>query len=763
MPDSFGRADSPLPAANGQDARSPSGGTHPPDAPTSDLIEALCAAHAPVSDGGHFAAGTVFGDWRVTAFIGRGGNGEVYCAEHVTLGMPAAVKVLMREEDRAKERFVREAKLLAEMRSKAFPRFFAYGEANGAVYLAMELLEPGELPADDRAVAQFMLKVCDAVAELHARGYVHRDIKPDNILWRRGGDKASAVPVLADLGLVKALNSSNSHLLTAHPLTTFTVGGVGTPGYGAPEQMERGEATAVSDIHALGVLADRCFDGKPPGPWKRIIECATSSIPAHRYPSVAALAREICCRNRRRTMSVWFCCMATLLAIGMVLREPAERLWAWWRELRNAPVLDASAVLDGKDANDVRWYLDDKPVAMPYRILDEDGGRRRWMPRRLCAVAHKDGKTYSAKRVNIVPEWAGRRKFQLSLGEDPAGGTPIRIWTPDGTPFDFVWCPPGKDETNGLGFWMAPKRLTGRQYGAFLKEGVYRHTAISSTIHHDLSSEQPIQLEFDNCYTVPVVSVPGFGITLEPPDVLQWRRSIRQADDCDGKSAEWACVPPDQVDGDRRGGGWMKMGGSGEERFIGNFNAYNPASVGTACVRYIAVSRFRNETNTVLYCTAQSLLRSKEREDVAHGEAMLKEFFRSDDMELKMLAMECCIKRGVSTLHDFGGTNAAKRLRFAAISRGDAQVLERLAVDDPDPYVRDEAYAKMSNPPQMASARYVARIKQDRETMEISKPLNVIRSLTERAALDFIVRNANLGVFRDEAQSRLDDLGAKRP
>ena len=168
----------------------------------------FCAAHAPVTDGGSFPAGTVFGDWRVTAFVGRGGNGEVYCAEHVALGIPAAVKVLMRDGDRAKARFAREAELLAKMKSKAFPRFFAYGEANGVSYLAMELLEPGELPAGDRAVAKFMLKVCEAVGELHALGYVHRDIKPGNILWRMGVSRscATAEPVLTDLGLVKGID-----------------------------------------------------------------------------------------------------------------------------------------------------------------------------------------------------------------------------------------------------------------------------------------------------------------------------------------------------------------------------------------------------------------------------------------------------------------------------------------------------------------------------------------------------------------------------
>ena len=83
------------------------------------FLSAMCAVHAPVQDAGRFPAGTIFGDWRLTAFIGRGGNGEVYCAEHTKLGTPAAVKVLVREEDRAKIRFEREAKLLSKLHSAA--------------------------------------------------------------------------------------------------------------------------------------------------------------------------------------------------------------------------------------------------------------------------------------------------------------------------------------------------------------------------------------------------------------------------------------------------------------------------------------------------------------------------------------------------------------------------------------------------------------------------------------------------------------------
>lgn len=288
-------------------ATAETGRARPPAEPP-DPIVAMCAAHGSIDSACRFPAGTIFGDWRLTAFIGRGGNGEVYCAEHVTLGTPAAVKVLVRDEERAKIRFEREARLLARLSSVAFPRFFAYGEANppaqsygvtnGIAYLAMELLEPGELPTGDRAVAKFMLKVCEAVGELHALGYVHRDIKPGNILWRPGGPRAraAAVPVLADLGLIKDIRTSDARLQTS----SVTLGGVGTPGYGAPEQMERGEATPASDIHALGVLADQCFNGNPPRAWKRIIERATSSIPAHRYQSVAALVRAIRWRHLGR-------------------------------------------------------------------------------------------------------------------------------------------------------------------------------------------------------------------------------------------------------------------------------------------------------------------------------------------------------------------------------------------------------------------------------------------------------------------------------
>ena len=289
-----------------------------------DSISAMCAAHGSVVSDGRFSAGAIFGDWRLTAFIGRGGNGEVYCAEHVSLGTPAAVKVLVRDEPRAKERFVREAKQLSELKSKSFPQFYSYGEANGCPYLAMELLEPGELPSGDRNVARFLLSVCDAVAELHSRGYIHRDIKPGNILWR------DAIPVLADLGLAREIVLPSAELQTSNiGLQTLTLGGVGTPGYGAPEQMERGEATAASDIHALGVLADRCFDGRPPRTWKRIIERATSSIPERRYPDVESFMCAVRRRHWQRNAAICLSAIVTLGVVCCLCWTPVEEHIKW--------------------------------------------------------------------------------------------------------------------------------------------------------------------------------------------------------------------------------------------------------------------------------------------------------------------------------------------------------------------------------------------------------------------------------------------------
>ena len=274
---------------------------------------------------GAFAAGTLFGDWRITAFIAKGGTAEVYCAEHVVLGTAAAVKVLSEPlTDSRKARFLREAKLLAELKSSAFPAFHGYGEANGRPYIAEELLEPGNLPEGDRPRAKYLLALCEGLKALHAKGVVHRDLKPANILFRKTGE-----PVIVDLGLAKSVDVPL--VPDGVSIVDGKVVGVGTPEYAAPEQFTGGDITPAADVHALGVLAEKLLGDQTrlrkwrsgilsASPWRRIIRRATSSIASERYQSVEAFATAIRRRHwLRNGIFAGLCLAAAGLLFGLIV------------------------------------------------------------------------------------------------------------------------------------------------------------------------------------------------------------------------------------------------------------------------------------------------------------------------------------------------------------------------------------------------------------------------------------------------------------
>ena len=248
------------------------------------------------------ADGEIVGDYAIVGFLGRGGSGEVYRGEHRFLKTPVAIKVLHRGDEAGKARFLREAEILADRQYPGFPRFFAYGEADGRPYLVTELLEERPLPSKECEVAEFIRRVAAAAGELHKLGYVHRDIKPSNILWRAGGTRsvASAVPVLIDFGLAKPVSGETRPVLGALSIENGRAVGVGTPGYAAPEQFVSGEIGFSADIHALGVLANECFGGNPPKGWVQIIHRATSSIKAQRPENIAEFIKAINMRRRRR-------------------------------------------------------------------------------------------------------------------------------------------------------------------------------------------------------------------------------------------------------------------------------------------------------------------------------------------------------------------------------------------------------------------------------------------------------------------------------
>ena len=269
--------------------------------PEADALDDFLVGHEPIPSKASIASGSVISGWRIVAFLGSGGSAEVYRAVHESCShRVAAIKILVRNDGSRLERFRREADMLSGLKCQALPRIYDSGEVDCRPYMALELLEPYELPRGDRDVARFIIAAAEGVAELHDCGVVHRDIKPQNIMRRRDGS-----PVIIDLGLAKRI--SESHRLPQPSTLSIVDGkhvGLGTPQYAAPEQFNGGDITPAADIHALGKLADECFGGNPPRVWRRIIERATSSIPKRRYPSVAAFVRAIRRRNCLRTVGL---------------------------------------------------------------------------------------------------------------------------------------------------------------------------------------------------------------------------------------------------------------------------------------------------------------------------------------------------------------------------------------------------------------------------------------------------------------------------
>ena len=202
--------------------------------------------------------------YRIERELGRGGMATVYLAEDLKHHRPVAVKVLHPELAAAlgHERFLREVEIAARLQHPHILTLIDSGEADGFLYYVMpfvdgeslraRLAREHELPVAD--VVRIMREVADALAEAHAHGVVHRDIKPDNVLLR--GQHA----VVTDFGIAKAVSEATG----VHALTSVGVT-LGTPTYMAPEQAAGDPAIDHrADIYALGVMAYEMLTGAPP-------------------------------------------------------------------------------------------------------------------------------------------------------------------------------------------------------------------------------------------------------------------------------------------------------------------------------------------------------------------------------------------------------------------------------------------------------------------------------------------------------------------
>jgi eukaryotic-like serine/threonine-protein kinase len=211
----------------------------------------------------------VDGRYRVDGLLGEGGMGAVFVAEHLKLRKKVAIKVIHPEfagDGDVAERFFREAMTAAQLEHPHIASATDYGTLpGGGGYLVMQYVEGGSLrdALDEGALGwlracEIGAQIADALAAAHAKGFVHRDLKPDNVMLQPRDDGTRFVKVL-DFGIARV--ASDSAILGDRRALTRVGTVIGTPGYMAPEQALGEPVDARADIYALGLLLHEMVTG----------------------------------------------------------------------------------------------------------------------------------------------------------------------------------------------------------------------------------------------------------------------------------------------------------------------------------------------------------------------------------------------------------------------------------------------------------------------------------------------------------------------
>jgi len=210
-----------------------------------------------LSEGRFLPGRLIAGRYRIIALLGKGGMGEVYRADDLTLGQAVALKFLPDEaasDEALLERFRNEVRIARRVSHPNVCRVYDVGEVDGQTFFTMEYVDGedlgsllrriGRLP-QDKAV-EIARQLCAGLAAAHSKGVLHRDLKPANVMLDGRGQV-----VITDFGLAGIADDIRGAEIRS-----------GTPAYMAPEQLAGKEVSTRSDIYALGLVLYEIFTGK---------------------------------------------------------------------------------------------------------------------------------------------------------------------------------------------------------------------------------------------------------------------------------------------------------------------------------------------------------------------------------------------------------------------------------------------------------------------------------------------------------------------